>query len=94
MLIGGRGGPAKIILTHMGGERRLICKRIYAINYFLQVLYKIKIKYEIFRQPKLTIPISPIQLESATSIPRALPSVLGDLGCMLKAYMHVQGEGV
>ena len=41
------------------GRGRFICKRTYAIIFFLQVYHKIEIKYELFRQVKLFTPIYP-----------------------------------
>ena len=72
-LDGGRGGSAKSVLTRMGGGGGSSVH----YDFFLHVHYKIEIKYGLFRQPKLlSILISPVQLESTTSIPRALFGIL------------------
>ena len=70
---GWRAGPGK---KHTGLYERFIYKGTYTIIFFLKIFYKIEVKYELFRQPELSIPISPIQLESVTSIPSALLGVL------------------
>ena len=72
---GERGGLAKGVLSRMGEESGSSLS-VRTPQIFLQVFYKVEIKYELFRQPKLSIPISPVQLESTTSIPRALLGVL------------------
>ena len=70
-----RGGLAKSVLSRIGEESGSSVS-VRTPQIFLQVCYKVEIKYELFRQPKLSIPISPVQLESTTSIPRALLGVL------------------
>ena len=51
---------------------RFSCKHTYTIIYFSEVPQNKETRYELFRQPKLSIPIFPVQLESTTLIPRAL----------------------
>ena len=60
----GKGGPPKSVLACIGGRGGFSCKRMYAIAFFFAVSLQSRNKAnELFRQPKLSIPISPVQLK-------------------------------
>ena len=72
---GGRIGPAKSVLDRLeGGKVSPVSVR--TPYFFSKVPYRIEVKYELFKQRNLSIPISPVQLDNATSILRALLGVL------------------
>ena len=65
-----RGGHAKKDTGMYTGDGGISCKRTYAKKIFFTGLLQNRNKEsQLFRQPKLSIPICPVQLKSASSIP-------------------------
>ena len=63
-LLENKGGPPKSVLACIGGRGDFSCKRMYAIAFFFAVSLQSRNKAnELFRQPKLSFPISPVQLK-------------------------------